>query len=429
MHRGLITIPGGVLLLAAAALLAPGARAQSTIPPPVSVYLNTWAVSVAPNDIAANPEDGTLAVVDAGNSAIEILRPGGSHKAFREGFRDPRCAAFLPGGILLVGEAKSGSVKGYDQNGHVVLTLGAPNGEFQTPNDIAVHPATGRIYVVDSAASAVKAYRQPDGVFEFQFGTPGSGPGELQWPVSVAVNAGLEEVYVGDSRNRRIAVFDAGTGMFKRTISGAGKDDGDVSFIGGIHADGLDRIFVVESLGSFVQIFSPEGGYIGKIGEHGNAGGQLRTPKAVAIDRYNRLLVTSFLDGRIELWGLDSFENPSDTELEATADPVPGHIHPNLPAFQVVFHVPGVDPAEIDPDSLRLNDTVEAEIDSYRMGPHLSVRFSTFLVLATLPAGTQGSVVFTLTGETTDGRRFEAGMPAVIVPPPVEPDPNGGGAP
>lgn len=429
MNRRLISIRGAVLVLAAAAWLAAGTHAQSTIPPPVSTYLATWTVSIQPNDIAANQEDGTLAVVDAGNNAIQILRRGGSHKQFREGFRDPRCAAFLPGGILLVGEALSGSVKGYDRNGHVVLTLGAPAGEFQTPNDIAVHTGSGRIFVVDSAANAVKVYRQPTGLFEFEFGTPGSGPGELKWPVSVAVNAGLDEAYVGDSRNRRIAVFDASTGIFKRSISGAGKDDGEISYVGGIHVDGQDRIFVVESLGSFVQIFSPEGGFIGKIGEHGIAGGQLRTPKAVAIDRYNRLLVTSFLDKRIELWGLDSYENPSDVELDATADAIPAHIHPNLPTFQVVFQVPGVDPAEIDADSLRLNETVEAETDWYRTGPHLSVRFSTPAVLATYPPGTQGNVVFTLSGETTDGRWFETGIPAVIVSSPVEPDPNGGGAP
>ena len=36
---------------------------------------------------------------------------------------DPRCAAWLPGSVLLVGEAGTGSVRGYDPDGRVVLTL------------------------------------------------------------------------------------------------------------------------------------------------------------------------------------------------------------------------------------------------------------------------------------------------------------------
>jgi DNA-binding beta-propeller fold protein YncE len=419
MNRRPVHVAIGFLLLLLMAAAGPS-RAQSVIAPPASVHLADWTVAVKPNDIAADPETGALAVIDAGNSSIEILRPGGTHREFRDGFRDPRAAAFLPGGVLLVGEAASGTVKGYDADGRVVLTLGNPHGEFLTPNDIAVNPATGLIYVADSARDSVGVYRATDGALQFRFGESGTGPGQLRFPISVAVNPRLDEAYVGDSRNRRIAVFDAGTGAFRRNIGGAGGDDGDISFVGGLFVDADDRLFAVESLGSYVQMLDPDGGFIGRIGEHGNGPARLRTPKAVVIDRYNRLLVTSFLDDGIEVWGLDDFENPVDQDIVVVADPVPSHIHPNLPLFQVVFQVQGIDPADIDPVTLRINGAVPPDPDSFRVGPHLSVRFSTSEVLATLPPDFRGATVLVLTGATRDGLRFESDLPVVVVPPHAE---------
>jgi len=414
MRRGILLAPAA-LLIAAALFLAPGPGAQSAGVPPDATYLATWLVSVAPNDVATNPDDGTLAVVEAGKGTIEILRPGGRHDTFRNGFRDPRCAAYLPGGTLLVGEATSGTVKGYAPDGRVVLTLGSPNGEFMTPNDVAVAPALGRIFVVDSADNAVKAYRQTDGTFEFRFGSFGTGPGEFRWPISVAVNTRLNEVYVGDSRNRRIGVFDAADGSFKRSIGSAGKGDGNISFVGGLHVDSADRLFVVESLGSFVQIFTPDGTFLGKIGEHGDAGGQLRTPKAVGIDRFNRLVVASFLDRRVEVWGLDTYENPPDIDLAATGTAVPPRIKAHSASFRIDLQVDGASPAEIDQGSVRLNGSVTPLGTPFREGPRLSLRFTTAEALATLPPGALGRVLFVVTGRTLDGRVFQADVPATIV--------------
>jgi hypothetical protein len=135
MHRPRIVL-GIILLLSALLLASTQVRAQGPVQPPVTTYLQTWLVTITPNEIAANLDSGNLAVIDAGNSSIELLRPGGTRLGTLKGFKDPRSAAWLPGGVLLVGEAGSGSVKGYDAGGQVVLTLGSPHGEFQTPNDI-----------------------------------------------------------------------------------------------------------------------------------------------------------------------------------------------------------------------------------------------------------------------------------------------------
>jgi hypothetical protein len=268
---------------------------------------------------------------------------------------------------------------------------------------------------MSSTAPTVKVYRLTDGTRVFQFGSSGTGPGQLSFPISIAVSPPLNEVFVGDSRNRRIAVFDAATGDFLRNIGSVGGDEGDISFVGGLHIDDLHRLYVIESLGGFVQIFDPYGGLVGQIGEHGNDGGQLRTPKAVVIDRYNRLLATSFLDDRIEVWGIDQFENPIDEDIVVFASALPAHINPNLPSFQIVFKAQGFDPGTIDAPTLRINGAATPIADSYRMGAHLSIRFTTTDVLSTLPPGMTGDTILTLTGATTDGLRFESDVPVAIV--------------
>jgi hypothetical protein len=134
--------------------------------------------------------------------------------------------------------------------------------------------------------------------------------------------------------------------------------------------------------------------------------------------------VTSFLDDKIEVWGIEPFQNPVDEVLEATVNAIPNHIHPNLPSFQVIFQVPGLESAGIDPDSLRINGAVAPLPGSYKTGPHLSVRFRTSDVLASLPAETRGSVTLALTGVTLDGEPFAGALNVVIVPTPVEPSPE-----
>lgn len=409
-------VPGSLLLLALLVVSSAPVAAQGPAMPQLE-HLATWTPRIVPNDIALNPDDGSFAVVDAGHGRIEIIRQGGTHKAFRIRFDDPRAADWLPGGVLLVAEAGPGSVRGFDADGSVVLTLGSGPGEFQAPNDIAVHPTLDRIYVVDSAAHAVKAYRASDGSFEFQFGSQGRGAGEMDWPVSLAVNPDLARLYVGDFHNRRIDIF-SDDGMFLGIIGRKGKRDYSMGFIAHLFVDDEDRIYVVQSLGGFVQVFAPSGQYLGRIGEHGTGPGQLRAAKAVVIDGHNRLLASSYLDRKIELWGMDDFSDPEDILVAGEA--VPSPINRGHREFKVVLQFGGIIPGEeeVDPDAFRINGAVEPVPGSYRTDPDRVIRFPTAPLFETLPAGASGPVVLTLSGETTAGNRFTTEIPIKVVPDP-----------
>lgn len=407
-------------LLAGALLLALGtpALAQGPIQPPATTYLQTWPLTITPNDVAPDPSSGNMAVVDAGNSVIQLLRPGGTNLGQIRGLRDPRCAEFTLSGILLVGEAGTGSVKGYNLSGGVMLTLGSPTGEFQTPNDIAVHPNGLTAYVVDSAADSVKAYSLSDGSHLFSFGATGTGDGQFRFPVSATVNASTGEVYVGDSRNRRIVVFDGASGSFLRNIGVAGGGGGEIAFIGGLHSDPNQRLYVVESLGGFVNLLDPSGGFMAQIGDRGSGPAMLRSPKGVAVDRYNRLLVTSFLDKKIEVWGLDTYENPVDQDLVARVMAIPKRLTARRTLVTVTLSVPGFDPAFLDPDSIRINGIIRPIHNAVGlMGPHLVVKFERDQIMGAIPQGSGRRITLPLNGKTYQGLRFVGEIELVVVAP------------
>lgn len=403
------------VIFGACALLAAGGAlmGQGPVQPPVTTYLQAWPLSITPNEIAPDPVTGNMAVVDAGNSVIQLLRPGGTPLGQIRGLHDPRSAAFTPSGILLVGEAGMGSVKGYTLAGRVVLTLGSPSGEFLTPNDIAIHPDGTLAYVVDSAAHTVKVYSLLDGSFQYAFGSQGAGDGELDFPISVTVAAATGEVFVGDSRNRRIAVFDAASGSFLRNIGVAGGGSGEISFVGGLHIDPNQRLYAAESLGGFVQVYDPFGGFMMQIGDHGVGPALLRSPKGLAVDKFNRLLVTSFLDRKIEVWGLDQFENPVDQDLVANVTAIPLRLASRRGLISVAINVPGIDPTLLDPDSVRLNGVVRPVQGFSILGPRLVVRFLSADVRSAVPPGVSGRITLLLTGKTFQGLRFRGDLQVI----------------
>jgi peptidylamidoglycolate lyase len=97
--------------------------------------------------------------------------------------------------------------------GEILLTLGeagvrgADRTHFNLPSDVAVLP-DGSFYVSDGYKNTRVVKFSAAGRYEFEWGTPGSGPGEFNLPHDLAVDAG-GRVYVCDRENLRLQVFDA----------------------------------------------------------------------------------------------------------------------------------------------------------------------------------------------------------------------------
>ncbi len=101
--------------------------------------------------------------------------------------------------------------------GKILLTLGeagvrgADQTHFNLPSDVAVLP-DGSFYVSDGYKNTRVMKFSAEGRYEFEWGTPGSGPGEFNLPHGLALDA-EGRVYVCDRENLRLQVFDARGGF------------------------------------------------------------------------------------------------------------------------------------------------------------------------------------------------------------------------
>ena len=83
---------------------------------------------------------------------------------------------------------------------------GASNGEFNTPNGVAVD-LLGNIYVADTRNHRIQKF-DSDGAFLAKWGTRGTGEGQFDLPMGIDVSPD-GSVYVADTFNTRIQKFDS----------------------------------------------------------------------------------------------------------------------------------------------------------------------------------------------------------------------------
>jgi hypothetical protein len=83
----------------------------------------------------------------------------------------------------------------------------------------------------------------------------------------------------------------------------------------GMAFDSTGRLYIADTFQGTVTVYdTATGETLGAVGSFGMRAGQLSLPAAVAIDPCNRLYVTSAGNGRVELYGLDTY-------LHLTAEP------------------------------------------------------------------------------------------------------------
>ena len=134
-----------------------------------------------------------------------------------------------PHGLKIVGDIvyttdRSDSVtKAFSTDGKVLLALGTPGvhsdtgctgapwlaqraaGPFNHPTEMMAHP-NGDIYVTDGYRNSRVHRFTRDGRLVASWGTPGKGPGEFHLPHSIAFDPD-GTLYVADRSNKRIQVF------------------------------------------------------------------------------------------------------------------------------------------------------------------------------------------------------------------------------
>jgi HYR domain/NHL repeat len=181
-------------------------------------------------------------------------------------------------------------------------TGGSGAGAVVAPSGVAVDRTTGDIYVSDGFTERTSGIVQKfnsSGVFQLSWGTAGSGNGQfLNGAGGVAVDS-AGNVYVTDLGNHRIEKFTSG-GSFIMSWGSSGTGNGQFSGPEGIATDASDNIYVADTGNHRIQKFNTSGTFITKWGTNGSGDGQFVTPLGVATDGVGDVYVADTGNNRIQ---------------------------------------------------------------------------------------------------------------------------------
>jgi sugar lactone lactonase YvrE len=317
--------------------------------PPTVTLLRSYAWTFRAPTRMALAGDSSLYVADPERRRVVTRDAAGRILDSRTLEGRPISVAVDADGRIYVGDGDLGRVRVYSRSWEFLYDLGIGMGEFEFPGALAVESG-GRIYVVDSEAHSVRVFHG-DGSQDFSFGGPGGGDGLFSFPAGIFVDSAAGEIYVVDQLNFQVQIFDL-QGTYLRCIGGTNASPG--SFFGsarplnqpqGVWVDGAGRVLVSDAADGQVKVFDRNGNALATIGEFGALPGGLRIPMDLVVDAGNRLFVASANNSRLEVFGLDEYEDPESV--------APGVLR--------------VEPAVLDRDALVSEVEIALELPDYRI--------------------------------------------------------------
>lgn len=200
-------------------------------------------------------------------------------------------------GRLYVVDTYLRKVHVFDREKRDYFNLAQADEPLQSPIDIAVEGADGRIYVTDSAAGTVHVYNDGGKIYA------GSIPeDELVRPTGIAINDSTGELVVVDTGKSTIYRYDLATHELKGSFGSRGGRDGEFNFPTNVSAGSDGRIFVTDSMNFRVQVFSSDGEFIGKFGQAGDTPGYFSKPKGIATDSDGNIYVVDSLHDAVQIF-------------------------------------------------------------------------------------------------------------------------------
>lgn len=226
-------------------------------------------------------------------------------------------------GRILVTDPQKAALFRIDRAGHrwdVAGTTTTPR--LKVPLGLAVGP-DGRIYVADSGVGQIVVFDPEMEEIVATLGTPGR---ELQRPTDVAISRDGLSAFVVDSSLHKVLRFDLRSGKQAGSIGTRGTGDGEFNFPVALATDPDGNLFVIDSMNSRLQIFSPDGTYLDQFGSLSTTFGGFVRPKDVAIDDRGFIYVTDAAFNNIQIFSpeldLLTFVGQGGTDLDSMNLPV-----------------------------------------------------------------------------------------------------------
>ena len=200
-------------------------------------------------------------------------------------------------GLIAVADWNGHCVLIFDKEGKFVRKFGCRGdnaGQFNKPSDVT-YLNDDEILVADECNHRIQQINVQTGNFVKSFGKEGTGDGEFKNPASVCMDD-KGHVVVAEHGNSRIHVLTKdGAPLFKFGETGSEKLDHPIGCVR------YKNMFIVSDKGNHcLKVFHDSGEFFYKFGEEGEAGGQFKSPFGLCVDKYDNLLVSDKLSGRIQ---------------------------------------------------------------------------------------------------------------------------------
>ena len=263
--------------------------------------------------------NGKVYVCDAGAGVVKIfdldkkyvsnlgdMKPGKLVK--------PMNIAVSENGTKYVADVAQGQIFVYDASNVFVKAIG--DGKTVKPTDVVL--SKGKLYATDMTSGQVIAFDPATSKELFRVGTSGFNDYILLRGTNITADQ-AGNLYVSDTLGGKINVFTE-NGKFVRTIGALGDSLGQFARAKGVAVDHANRLYAVDGAFENVQIFNDKDQLLLPFGEAGNVAGGMNMPAKVVVD-YNHnqyfkqfvaagrdldyvILVTNqFGDNRVNVYG------------------------------------------------------------------------------------------------------------------------------
>lgn len=257
---------------------------------------------IRPMAIAVTP-DGTIYVADPGAEGVHRFdTKDGKYQLIRgeQGriLPSPVALAAGPSGEIYITDSQLSALFVVEPGTTEAVRMPL-QATLAQPTGVALEPASGRLFVVDTGDHKVKVFAR-DGAFLMSFGHRGSGAGEFNFPTMIWRNK-LGQYLVTDTLNFRIQIFDA-DGRYLGQFGQIGDATGHHAQPKGIASDSEGHIYVVDSLFHSVQLFDPFGTYLLTLGQQGHERGEFWLPTGIYIGERDTIFVADSYNKRVQVF-------------------------------------------------------------------------------------------------------------------------------
>jgi DNA-binding beta-propeller fold protein YncE len=167
------------------------------------------------------------------------------------------------------------------------------------PTGIAYEPASGRLFVVDTAEHRVKVFNR-DGTLASTFGGRGTENGQFNYP-TLLWRARDGRLYVTDAMNFRVQIFDQ-SGRFAGKFGRLGDGSGDLPRQKGAATDSFGHVYIVDALFHAIQVFDDTGTFLLSVGALGQERGEFWLPTGIFVGEDDHIYVADSYNRRVQVF-------------------------------------------------------------------------------------------------------------------------------